>query len=90
MKEFYKCNITSPVSKVFLVIWVKGQGQSRSGPKKEVKNQNCLKYVKFGIKLKGLTSAILLSHFQKYPKSFSSKVKVIIGQGQYLLKLNIL
>ena len=89
MKGFYKCNITKPVSKVYLVIWVKGQGQSRSGPKNEVKIQNCLKHVKFGIKLKGSTSTILLSQFQKYPKSLRSKVKVKIGQGKYLLKSKI-
>ena len=34
MKGVFKINKTEPVLKVFVVIWVKGQGQSRSGPKK--------------------------------------------------------
>ena len=47
-KGFDKYNLTKPVLKVFVVIWVKGQGQSRSGPKNKVKIQNCPKHVKFG------------------------------------------
>ena len=62
MKGFDKCNLTKPVSKVFVVIWVKGQGQSRSWiKKKSVKIKNCLNYVKFGFKLKDLTRTMQIS-----------------------------
>ena len=33
MKGFFRSNITEPAPKVFVVIWIKGQGQSRPGPK---------------------------------------------------------
>ena len=41
IKGFDKYNLIKPDLKAFVVIWVKGQGQSRSGPKNKVKIQNC-------------------------------------------------
>ena len=33
MKGVFRSNMAEPVPKVFVVIWIKGQGQNRSGPK---------------------------------------------------------
>ena len=86
IEGFDKYNLTKPVLKVFVVIWVKGQGQSRSDPKNKVKIQNCPKHVKFGIKLKGLTSTMQMSKtkFVIFHKVISG-FKIILKEEVYVM-----
>ena len=92
IKGFDKYNLIKPDLKAFVVIWVKCQGQSRSGPKNKVKIQNCQKYVKFGIKLKGLTNTMQINKtkfviFQKVISGFKIRLKEEVYQRIYLLTL---
>ena len=74
MKGFFKCNITKPVSKVFLVIWVKGQGQS---PGKKGQNSKWSKTCQVWYLIKGFDKCYLTN-----PVSKVFKVIWIQGQGQ--------
>ena len=45
--------MAEPVPKVFVVIWIKGQGQNRSGPKKKVLNSKLSKTCQVWYQIKG-------------------------------------